>query len=277
MGQELTAYVRVTDPGHRARFRYRSRRVHAGPGDAGAGARTGSRGRAGTRDAEDGDEPAARGYDRARFACPGRSHRIHAPPQPRLKGETSVKTEKFAAVLGGRPDRRSLRRAAAEAGDDRHPGPEDGDGGIDRPGVAPRDAAPRGRQRDDREGQRRSPEPAAGEGRRQGRGQLLRGDRGRGEEAGRGRPRRRGRREFRPHRARARSRVWAPACCSAPPSAIDSVDTQFNTVTFKNADGLLRTVAVKTPRARSSSRASEGDQVEVAYTEAFAIEVKPAG
>jgi hypothetical protein len=59
---------------------------------------------------------------------------------------------------------------------------------------------------------------------------------------------------------------------------IDSVDTQFNTVTFKNADGLLRTVAVKTPEGQKFIKGlKKGDQVEVAYTEAFAIEVKPAG
>ena len=59
---------------------------------------------------------------------------------------------------------------------------------------------------------------------------------------------------------------------------IDSVDTQMNTVTFKNADGLLRTVAVKTPEGQTFIKGlKKGDEVEVAYTEAFAIEVKPAG
>ncbi len=59
---------------------------------------------------------------------------------------------------------------------------------------------------------------------------------------------------------------------------IDSVDTQFNTVTFKNSDGLLRTVAIKTPAGQKFIKGlKKGDQVEVAYTEAFAIEVKPAG
>jgi Cu/Ag efflux protein CusF len=59
---------------------------------------------------------------------------------------------------------------------------------------------------------------------------------------------------------------------------IDSVDKQMNTVTFKNADGLLRTVAVKTPEGQTFIKGlKKGDQVEVAYTEAMAIEVKPAG
>lgn len=59
---------------------------------------------------------------------------------------------------------------------------------------------------------------------------------------------------------------------------IDSVDTQFNTVTFKNADGMLRTVAIQTPEGQKFIKGlRKGDQVEIAYTEAFAIEVKPAG
>ena len=59
---------------------------------------------------------------------------------------------------------------------------------------------------------------------------------------------------------------------------IDSVDKQMNTVTFKNADGLLRTVAVESPEGRKFIKGlKKGDEVEVAYTEAMAIEVKPAG
>ncbi|HET8692350.1 MAG TPA: hypothetical protein VFM30_09505 [Steroidobacteraceae bacterium] len=57
---------------------------------------------------------------------------------------------------------------------------------------------------------------------------------------------------------------------------IDSVDKQMNTVTFKNADGLLRTVAVQTPEGQKFIKGlKKGDNVEVAYTEALAIEVKP--
>lgn len=58
---------------------------------------------------------------------------------------------------------------------------------------------------------------------------------------------------------------------------IDSVDTQFNTVTFKRSDGLLRTVAVQTPAGQKFIKGlKKGDQVEIAYTEALAVEVKPA-
>ncbi len=59
---------------------------------------------------------------------------------------------------------------------------------------------------------------------------------------------------------------------------IDSVDTQFNTVTFKRSDGILRTVAVQTPQGQTFIKGlKKGDQVEIAYTEALAIEVKPTG
>ena len=59
---------------------------------------------------------------------------------------------------------------------------------------------------------------------------------------------------------------------------IDSVDTQFNTVTFKNAAGQLRTLAVQSPEGQKFIKGlKKGDEVEVAYTEAMAIEVKPAG
>jgi hypothetical protein len=58
---------------------------------------------------------------------------------------------------------------------------------------------------------------------------------------------------------------------------IDSVDTQFNTVTFTNADGLLRTVAVQTPQGEAFIKGlKKGDHVEIAYTEALAIKVTPA-
>jgi hypothetical protein len=57
---------------------------------------------------------------------------------------------------------------------------------------------------------------------------------------------------------------------------IDSVDTQFNTVTFTRSDGALRTVAVESPEGRTFIKGlKKGDHVEVAYTEAVAIEVKP--
>lgn len=59
---------------------------------------------------------------------------------------------------------------------------------------------------------------------------------------------------------------------------IEHVDTSFNTVSFKRADGQSRTVAVQSPEGQKFIRGlRKGDQVEIAYTEAFAIEVKPAG
>jgi hypothetical protein len=59
---------------------------------------------------------------------------------------------------------------------------------------------------------------------------------------------------------------------------IESVDTSFNTVTFKRSDGMTRTVAVESPEGQQFIKGlKKGDQVEVAYTEAVAIEVKPAG
>jgi hypothetical protein len=59
---------------------------------------------------------------------------------------------------------------------------------------------------------------------------------------------------------------------------IVSVDTKAHTVTFKRSDGAIQTVAVPSPEGRTFIKGlKKGDQVEVAYTEALAIEVKPAG
>lgn len=59
---------------------------------------------------------------------------------------------------------------------------------------------------------------------------------------------------------------------------IEFVDTSFNTVTFRRSDGASRTVAVQTPEGQRFIRGlRKGDRVDIAYTEAFAIEVKPAG
>ena len=58
---------------------------------------------------------------------------------------------------------------------------------------------------------------------------------------------------------------------------IESVDTDTNTVAFTRSDGSSRTVAVQTPEGREFIKGlKKGDQVEIAYTEAMAIEVKPA-
>jgi hypothetical protein len=58
---------------------------------------------------------------------------------------------------------------------------------------------------------------------------------------------------------------------------IDSVDTSFNTVTFRRADGLIRTLAVEDSKARAFLRKLRpGDEVEVTYTEAIAVEVRQA-
>jgi hypothetical protein len=57
---------------------------------------------------------------------------------------------------------------------------------------------------------------------------------------------------------------------------IESVDTSFNTVTFKKADGVTRTVAVDDPDARKFIRTLKpGDPVEIRYSEAVAVSVKP--
>src|SRR5262245_1159620 len=59
---------------------------------------------------------------------------------------------------------------------------------------------------------------------------------------------------------------------------IDSVDTKANKVTFTRSDGEQRTVDVVSPEGQTFIKGlKKGDHVEVAYTEAVAIEVKPAG
>jgi len=57
---------------------------------------------------------------------------------------------------------------------------------------------------------------------------------------------------------------------------IESVDTSFDTVTFRHPDGLVRTIAVESPEGRKFIRTlSSGDEVDVMYTEAVAVEVLP--
>jgi hypothetical protein len=57
---------------------------------------------------------------------------------------------------------------------------------------------------------------------------------------------------------------------------IQSVDTSFNTVTFKRPDGMVRTIAIESADGQRFIRELKpGDQVEVTYAEAFAVEVHP--
>ena len=58
---------------------------------------------------------------------------------------------------------------------------------------------------------------------------------------------------------------------------IESVDTSFDTVTFKRADGFSRTIAPASPEGKKFIRTlKKGDMVDVTYTEALGISVEPA-
>lgn len=58
---------------------------------------------------------------------------------------------------------------------------------------------------------------------------------------------------------------------------IESVDTSLNTVTFRREDGVVHTLPIQTAKGRSFIRKlAPGDEVDVKYTEAMAIEVVPA-
>lgn len=58
---------------------------------------------------------------------------------------------------------------------------------------------------------------------------------------------------------------------------VQSVDTSFDTVTFTRPDGITRTVAVEDPKAQAFIRElRRGDEVEVTYTEAVAVNLRPA-
>jgi hypothetical protein len=58
---------------------------------------------------------------------------------------------------------------------------------------------------------------------------------------------------------------------------IDSVDKDFNTVTFHGDDGFVRTVSVEDEKAREFIRGlRQGDLVTVKYSEAVAVDVRPA-
>jgi hypothetical protein len=57
---------------------------------------------------------------------------------------------------------------------------------------------------------------------------------------------------------------------------IESVDTSFNTVTFKRSDGITRTVGVDSPDGQKFIRTLKpGDSVEISYTEAAALSLEP--
>jgi hypothetical protein len=58
---------------------------------------------------------------------------------------------------------------------------------------------------------------------------------------------------------------------------IESVDTSFETVTFKRPDGYVRTIAPASPEGKKFIKTlKKGDKVDVEYTEALAISVMPA-
>lgn len=58
---------------------------------------------------------------------------------------------------------------------------------------------------------------------------------------------------------------------------IQAVDRSFDTVTFKRADGIVRTVAIEDPEAsKFVHQLKPGDEVRVTYTEATAIALSKA-
>ncbi|HSN72310.1 MAG TPA: hypothetical protein VLT59_12420 [Steroidobacteraceae bacterium] len=58
---------------------------------------------------------------------------------------------------------------------------------------------------------------------------------------------------------------------------IESVDTRRNTVTFRGADGLIRAIDVRRPEMQQFIRGLKpGDKVRVTFSEALAIDVRPA-
>jgi len=57
---------------------------------------------------------------------------------------------------------------------------------------------------------------------------------------------------------------------------IESVDTSFDTVTFRRPDGIVRTLAVEDPEAKEFiHKLKPGDEVQVTYREAAAISIEP--
>lgn len=59
---------------------------------------------------------------------------------------------------------------------------------------------------------------------------------------------------------------------------INSVDTKNNVVTFYGTDGLVRVLNVVTPEGQAFiKQLKAGDNVDVTFTEGFAVNVQPAG
>jgi hypothetical protein len=58
---------------------------------------------------------------------------------------------------------------------------------------------------------------------------------------------------------------------------IESVDSSFDTVTFKPADGVVRTLAVESPEGKEFiEQLKPGDEVQITYREAAAVSIEPA-
>ena len=80
------------------------------------------------------------------------------------------------------------------------------------------------------------------------------------------------------HRAQGSMPAAAVGKRSPRTVVIESVDTSFDTVSFKRPDGLVRTIAVESPEGKKFIRTlKKGDKVDVEYTEALAISVVPGG
>jgi hypothetical protein len=58
---------------------------------------------------------------------------------------------------------------------------------------------------------------------------------------------------------------------------VDSVDTSFDTITFRRPDGIMRTAAIDGAKAREFVHGlKRGDEVQITYSEAVALDVRPA-
>ena len=58
---------------------------------------------------------------------------------------------------------------------------------------------------------------------------------------------------------------------------VDSVDTSFDTITFRRPDGIVRTAVIDGAKAREFVHGlKRGDEVQITYSEAIALDVHPA-